>query len=281
MQPRLTVGEMARLVGLSKQTLIFYDREGVFRPSMVDPDTGYRYYTADQLAALDTILNLREMGVPLREIRAHMEERTMAGTIALLREQKQEAEKRMAHWAMVARRVARKLQSLEQMESPRPDGGWLRRLPAEALAVEPVGGSRSLLDVDVALKRLLRRASEEGLPHFYQLGDTVSPDDLAAGRFLRFDLAFLPLQGPLRGPGIAEKPAGLYACRCHRGTYETMGRDYAALLERISAAGYRICGPSYEFCILDSLASDTAEEYLTEIQIPVEPAGAREEQEPL
>ena len=58
MQAQLTVGEMAKLVGISRQTLIYYDREGVFRPSQVDPDNGYRYYTADQLEALDTILNL-------------------------------------------------------------------------------------------------------------------------------------------------------------------------------------------------------------------------------
>ena len=43
MEIRFTVGELAKLGGLSKQTLIFYDREGVFRPSYVDPANGYRY----------------------------------------------------------------------------------------------------------------------------------------------------------------------------------------------------------------------------------------------
>lgn len=267
MQARLTVGELARLAGLSKQTLIFYDREGVFRPSQVDPQNGYRYYTADQLETLDTILNLREMGVPLREIRAHMASRSAAETMMLLREQKLAAESKIARWDLVRRRLERKMESLKALENP---GRWLVDLPALPVALEPVGGRRDLLEADMALKRLLRRAAENHLPHFYQLGDTVAAEDLAAGCFLRFSEAFLPLLEPRLGESM--RPAGRYAQRFHRGTYETMGEDYEALLEQIAQAGLRPAGGSWEFCILDSLASDTPEAYVTEIQIPVEPA---------
>ena len=267
MQARLTVGEMARLVGLSKQTLIYYDREGVFRPSQVDPDNGYRYYTADQLEALDTILNLREMGVPLREIKVHMAARTAEETLALLREQERAAEAQMARWDLIRRRLQRKVKSLEALTGP--GGAWLADLPEMPVALEPVNGDRGLVDVDVALKRLLRRAAEEKLPHFYQLGDRVAREDLLAGRFLKFRWAFLPLLE--LWPGAAVKPAGRYARCFHRGTYETMGRDYEALLRRIDGAGLRPAGGSWEFCVLDSLASDTPEAYVTEIQIPVLP----------
>ncbi len=274
MQARLTVGELARLVGLSKQTLIYYDREGVFRPSQVDPHNGYRYYTADQLEVLDTVLSLREMGVPLREIRAHMASRTAEETLALLREQQRAAAEKMRRWDLVRRRLGRKIRSLEALADP--DGPWLVDLPAEPVALEPVAGRRGLLDVDVALKRLLRRAADEGMPHYYQLGDTVAAEDLAAGNFLQFRDAFLPLLW--QWPGSARKPAGRYARCFHRGTYETMGRDYEALLARIDGAGLRPAGGSWEFCVLDCLASDEPEEYVTEIQIPVVP---RDREEPI
>lgn len=268
MQARLTVGEMARLVGLSKQTLIYYDREGIFCPSSVNPDNGYRYYTADQLETLDTILNLRDMGVPLRDIRAHLRSRTAEGTAALLREQERRAREQVSHWEQVARRLARKVESLERLTAA--EDAWLTELPEEWLAVEKVGGGRGLLDVDVALKKLLRRAAEQGLPHFYQLGDRVALEELERENFLCFSTAFLPLQGAPEGEGIVRKTAGLYARRFHRGTYETMGEDYRILLSRVRDAGYRPTGGSYEFCVSDSLSSDTPEAYVTEIQIPVE-----------
>ena len=43
----------------------------------------------------------------------------------------------------------------------------------------------------------------------------------------------------------------------------------AGAIRRLAAAGYRPSGGSYEYCVLDSMSSDTPEEYVTEIQIPV------------
>ena len=45
-----------------KQTLIFYDKAGVFCPREKDPHNGYRYYTEDQLELLDHILMLQGYG---------------------------------------------------------------------------------------------------------------------------------------------------------------------------------------------------------------------------
>ena len=61
MKLRFTTGELARLHGVSKQTLIFYDKAGVFCPREKDPHNGYRYYTEDQLELLDHILMLKDM----------------------------------------------------------------------------------------------------------------------------------------------------------------------------------------------------------------------------
>ena len=49
MEHRFTAGEIAKLSGLSKQTILFYDKKGILKPDYVDPDNGYRYYSADQL----------------------------------------------------------------------------------------------------------------------------------------------------------------------------------------------------------------------------------------
>ena len=87
-----TVGEMAKLSNISKQTLIFYDRKGVFSPNYVDPDNGYRYYSADQLELLDNILILKEMGLSLEEIKSFMENRSVELALSLMREQKQKME---------------------------------------------------------------------------------------------------------------------------------------------------------------------------------------------
>ena len=80
MKLRFTTGELARLHGVSKQTLIFYDKAGVFCPREKDPHNGYRYYTEDQLELLDHILMLKDMGMSLQDIRAFLTLPDMGGT---------------------------------------------------------------------------------------------------------------------------------------------------------------------------------------------------------
>src|SRR5699024_1424777 len=58
----LSIGEVAKYQNISKQTLIFYDKVGLFRPAWVDPANGYRYYSASQLDYLDTILIMKQIG---------------------------------------------------------------------------------------------------------------------------------------------------------------------------------------------------------------------------
>jgi DNA-binding transcriptional MerR regulator len=64
-----TIGEFARLGGVSVRTLRHYDDIGLLRPATVDPDTGYRGYSAEQLGRLNRIMSLKELGLSLIQAR--------------------------------------------------------------------------------------------------------------------------------------------------------------------------------------------------------------------
>lgn len=66
----MPIGAFATASQLSQKTLRFYDEQGVLAPSRVDRDTGYRYYQPAQLAQARRIQMLREIGMPIAEIRA-------------------------------------------------------------------------------------------------------------------------------------------------------------------------------------------------------------------
>ena len=63
------IGEFARLGGVSARTLRHYDEIGLLRPATVDPDTGYRGYSAAQLGQLTRIMALKELGLSLPQVR--------------------------------------------------------------------------------------------------------------------------------------------------------------------------------------------------------------------
>jgi DNA-binding transcriptional MerR regulator/effector-binding domain-containing protein len=62
-----SIGEFARLGGVSVRTLRHYDEIGLLRPATVDPDTGYRGYAAGQLGLLNRIVALKELGLSLTQ----------------------------------------------------------------------------------------------------------------------------------------------------------------------------------------------------------------------
>src|ERR1041385_6997657 len=65
----LTIGQIARLSGLTTKALRHYDRLGVLRPAEVDEWNGYRRYGRDQVEQARQIRMLRELELPLEEIR--------------------------------------------------------------------------------------------------------------------------------------------------------------------------------------------------------------------
>src|SRR5215471_11314068 len=70
MRTGLTIGEFATVTRLSVRTLRRYHEAGLLEPTTVDPFTGYRYYSADQIPPAQVIHQLRELDVPLAEVRA-------------------------------------------------------------------------------------------------------------------------------------------------------------------------------------------------------------------
>lgn len=66
----IPIGQFARLLGITTRTLRHYDSMGLFAPAWVAPDTGYRYYNAEQITQLGRILHLRHLAVPLEHIQA-------------------------------------------------------------------------------------------------------------------------------------------------------------------------------------------------------------------
>ena len=65
----ITAGELARLAGTTKRTILWYDELGIIKPIEVSPE-GYRYYSEAQVLDYQMILMLTTLGVSLKEIKA-------------------------------------------------------------------------------------------------------------------------------------------------------------------------------------------------------------------
>lgn len=83
-----TIGETAKLLGVSTQTLRFYDKKKILSPVYIDAETGYRYYSYKQFHIIDRIEYLQSFGLSLDEIAAIIREGTVDGLMPFLYKQK-------------------------------------------------------------------------------------------------------------------------------------------------------------------------------------------------
>lgn len=86
--------EFARLAGVNKKTLLYYDEIGLFCPARIEPN-GYRVYHLFQLDRLALIAALRDLGVPLKAIQTYLTRSDPAVLDAVLAQQSEEIDRRM------------------------------------------------------------------------------------------------------------------------------------------------------------------------------------------
>ena len=70
MTAKLTVGDFSRITHLSVKTLRHYHQVGLLEPAAVNPDTGYRYYSGEQIPAAQVIRRLRDLEMPVADVKA-------------------------------------------------------------------------------------------------------------------------------------------------------------------------------------------------------------------
>ena len=80
--PCIKTGDFAKLCNTNKRTLIHYDEIGLFSPAYTD-EKGYRYYSENQCDTFFTITCLKEIGMPLKEIKRFIIYRKALGAKAV------------------------------------------------------------------------------------------------------------------------------------------------------------------------------------------------------
>ncbi len=108
-----TIIEVARASRVTSRTLRHYDAIGLLRPAGVGAN-GYREYGQDELLRLQAILVLRELGLPLDEIREVLD--SQRDRVAALREHHERLIAEHDRLAVVAATVARTIADLEKNE---------------------------------------------------------------------------------------------------------------------------------------------------------------------
>jgi DNA-binding transcriptional MerR regulator len=189
---RFTISEIARACGLSRSTLLYYDRIGLLRPCGRTA-SGYRYYTAADRTRLERVRHFREAGLTLREIRAVLSSGGKPGT-RLLEQRLRETAARIVELKNQQRMLAGMLRQVaagkqlamvdtqlwvEMLEAAGMDDAAKKRWHFEFERRAPDGHQEFLLSLGIPPSKVARiRSWSRGETKAYEL-----PEDELRSRF--------------------------------------------------------------------------------------------------
>lgn len=94
MKNRYLIGQAAKFLNLSKDTLRYYDKIGIISPRK-DINNGYRYYTMDEVISLTYILALKELDIPLDEIKCIVHNNKLSDMVNVIERQNKIIDKKI------------------------------------------------------------------------------------------------------------------------------------------------------------------------------------------
>ncbi|MGE5707912.1 MAG: MerR family transcriptional regulator [Bacteroidota bacterium] len=264
------IGEFSKMCRVSVRSLRHYDELGLLRPERIDPETGYRYYRAEQLHRLHRILALKDLGINLEQIAGLLKEDLPADKVRdLLLCRKAEVEETLV---LEQERLARIVARLEQIERKvlMPYEVILKSSPALQVAAyrKTVPAYRDEGAMWGEICPLLERASMT----FTGPPLAIYHDPEYREKEVDIEVA-VPATGTLpEYPGLAmrELPEEeTMACTLYQGPYEGVSAAFEAIMQWIEGNGYRIAGPTREVYLKGPDQTKEPKEYLTEVQVPV------------
>lgn len=268
-----SIGEVSKYQNISKQTLIFYDKIGLFRPAYVDPDNGYRYYSAGQIDYLDTILIMKKIGFSLSEIKEHMQHYTIDSSLVAFKNQLSVIDEQIRQLHLIRSRVQHRCEQMEHAKSHREKENLvlMEEMDVPYILIHDVKEPYTLTEISIATKQCFADAFQKNLPVYLQSGVIVPLAHIRNGHYTAATKVFLPIEKTDKADNIQQLPAGTCVSIYHVGDYLSIARSYQKLLDYCETHSLEIISDSYEFCINDYLTSRDEEEYITKIMFYVQP----------
>ena len=109
----LNVNELATLFGLKVQTLHYYDKIGILKPSYRDPNNGYRKYRFDQTYKLASIRYMRKLGYSIEAVRDFQDTKDPDEALQRLKERSAAIHEQWEEMMRIDHAILRKIQFIE------------------------------------------------------------------------------------------------------------------------------------------------------------------------
>ena len=249
------IGEVTKILGITRKALLVYENMGLLTPAVKDEDSGYRYYSADNMTQIRSIRSLQSLGLTLKEVAEYyydtenidihlqrlMDLRAMLDrNIQMLQVRTAKQGDLTVHRTVLPQQVC-----------------FCRQYPCENVA----DAAMKLRETYIAAARTGKMAT---LGRMFTMRMSAVSDKLDL-------MCCIPMDSSYTGPErveFAEVPA---LCIYYRGPYEGVPSAIGALLQYVKENNIETTG-SFRSIYLEGPPNrgENSEAYITQIAIPIQ-----------
>ncbi len=263
-----TISDFAKLMGISRQTLIYYDRIDLFKP-VKTLGNKYRLYSRSQINVISLITMLSAMGVPLKEIKLIIDRISPDTAIDVLNKQKQKVQEDI-----------RKLRMIESMMDLRIEqislgNRVLQENVPEISIVElnkeiPLYIGKAIDCVwdeitDDMIIEFYSECEKQGFPLIFSYGQMKSMENLLSGQTDLISNMCFVLKDYAKANAVI--PKGKYVVSYAYGDYGDIKDIYNKILSYINEQNLKIAGNAYEEYLIDELAESHSDRFVMKIMV--------------
>ncbi|MFA6859950.1 MAG: MerR family transcriptional regulator [Clostridia bacterium] len=251
--PLYKIKEFAEFVGLTVDTLLFYEKIGLFLPHEKNEETGYRYYSISQLGTISQIIQLKNLQLSLEEIKQFLQ-----GNFTMNQKLK-----------MVQEKIFN-LQSLVQIfkifNKEMSYSAYIKEIPEHIVYTYKTKVAKSI-DILFIYEKILNEFIQKKVKikqpyNFY----TKYYDDK-----IKFEDNNVEIFAEVLNANVNTKiiPKQKYICTLHNGDYHDLPKAYKFLNEYCKKANIETIDYPIEQYIESYGSKDSANDFVTEIMLQI------------
>lgn len=260
-------GEFSKLCKVHKKTLFHYDEIGLFKPEKV-LDNGYRYYSEYQLETFNVIYTLKNIGMPLKDLKEFMDKRNPENTINFFEQETIEIEKEIQKLKRMQEMICNKIDIIKEGKYICDDIFIENQEEEYIILSNSIDTSKQPYDIDTYMSHA-SYCYHNNLNIGYSVGSIKNKSLLENGNLNEYSHFYTRVNQDSSNKHIIIKPKGNYVVGYLKGYYDKAPYLYDKLLHYIKENNLTIIGCSYEDVLIDEVAQKNMDEFVLKISIQI------------
>ena len=262
------IGEISKIYGIGRDSLMYYEDIGILKPFRYK--NGYRMYKLSDIWRLNLIKELRSLNFPMKKIKEYLDDRNIESTKEILNKEIILIDEKIEELLSYKQNIMKRLDTINYE---------LRNLKLYEIDLVYINKRKDLelnanITKDEEFDFLIQKLQKDYENRFTILGNnnigsSFCLDKIKQGIYNEFKSVFCFLEDEEEIYNIIFNE-GYYLTLTYKGKYKNNKHYINKMFKYIEEKGYKIISDPIEIYKIDIHETEDINEFITEIQIPVD-----------